>query len=510
MRAAMQAAHSVRTRWQVPNRRDAQRGQALVYGLFLITAGLAALALMFNAGQLTAEKTKLVNTADAVAYSGGVMHARALNFTAYTNRALVANEVLIAQSISLQSWARFIQTRTVSLQRFMECHASTGGAGMAHQLVSYGVDYAALCRALVLPSVAGAVNTSAQALELGAAASVAALELNKASIQLSQGLVHAPLVFRAMRDQTLQDVADANYRGDGLVRVEPNITSVGGLLTLTDGWGNFTRRYSGDERTRMADVVRAAAGSDGFVQSRQWDSRAPLMNPWCILAGEDPIHGPRDRVTRRGGTELVDFDEWRAEDTESWRSHEMRGILRGCRERERESIGFGSAEHSPTDMDPDHTRGRYGDAAVNELSHGDMNTRYTTRNSMYSGIPGYHDLSPEFLDQADGNPMLTLSIRVIRPRDQLRTSDGRSQIRGGERINAYRSEVAADEMAAVSASQVYFARPSEHTLNAFGQRLFGNTRANEIGSLFNPYWQVRLADARADVDLQRVRQAAGD
>jgi len=68
-----------------------QSGQALIFGLFALAGGLVALFFLFNTGQLTAEKTKLVNTADAVAYSAGVMHARALNFSAYTNRALVAN-----------------------------------------------------------------------------------------------------------------------------------------------------------------------------------------------------------------------------------------------------------------------------------------------------------------------------------------------------------------------------------------------------------------------------------
>ena len=41
--------------------------------------GLAALFFLFNTGQLTREKTKLVNTADAVAYSAGVMNPRALS-----------------------------------------------------------------------------------------------------------------------------------------------------------------------------------------------------------------------------------------------------------------------------------------------------------------------------------------------------------------------------------------------------------------------------------------------
>ncbi len=484
-----------------------QRGQALVYGLFLLVGGLAAFALMFNAGQLTAEKTKLVNTADAVAYSGGVMQARALNFTAYTNRALVANEVLIAQTVSLQSWARFTQTRMQNMPLlFPECQASTGGAGVAVQAVRYGVDYALLCRAAVMPGIAAGVITAAQALETGIDVGIAALELNKASILISQTLLHAPFVFQAMRNESMQDVADANYRGDGVVRVEPSFTALGGLLTLTDDWPGFVQRYAGEERTRMAELTRAAAGSDGFVQSRQWESRALLHTPGCLPRPS----WPTDRVERRGGTELVDFDEWRAEDTESWWSHRPSGFFRtGCRRYEALAIAHGAAESSPQDNDRDHSGGVYGNSRNNQGAHEQLTAATTTRNTVYSGLPGYFDLSTTRLDQADGDPRMNLTVRVIRPRSELKTSDERSQFRGGTTINNYSTTVASNEMAAVSSSQVYFARPIEHRLNTFGQRLFGNTRADEIGSLFNPFWQVRLIDSRADVDLQRLRQAAG-
>ena len=56
-----------------------QRGQAMIYGLFMLIAGLAALFFLFNTGQMTAEKTKLVNTADAVAYSPRKAQNRRLN-----------------------------------------------------------------------------------------------------------------------------------------------------------------------------------------------------------------------------------------------------------------------------------------------------------------------------------------------------------------------------------------------------------------------------------------------
>jgi hypothetical protein len=82
-----------------------QRGQAIVF--MLLTAGIVVMLGLFilNAGILTSEKMQLQNAADAVVYSVSTVEARDLNFTAYTNRAMVANEIAVAQMVGLMSWA---------------------------------------------------------------------------------------------------------------------------------------------------------------------------------------------------------------------------------------------------------------------------------------------------------------------------------------------------------------------------------------------------------------------
>ena len=67
---------------------------------------LLALLIMYSTGQLTTQRMKLQNTADAMAYSGALTQARDLNFTAYMNRAMVANQVAVAQIVSITGWAR--------------------------------------------------------------------------------------------------------------------------------------------------------------------------------------------------------------------------------------------------------------------------------------------------------------------------------------------------------------------------------------------------------------------
>jgi hypothetical protein len=81
-----------------------QRGQALVFILaFAAVTGLAVL-LLFNSSKLANTKTDLQNAADAGVYAAAILQARDHNFSAYTNRAMIANQVAVAQFVSLKSY----------------------------------------------------------------------------------------------------------------------------------------------------------------------------------------------------------------------------------------------------------------------------------------------------------------------------------------------------------------------------------------------------------------------
>lgn len=85
-----------------------QRGQAMVLILLVtVVAVLIGLSLV-NTGIIASEKLQLQNAADATAYSISTIEARDLNFTAYTNRAMVANEVAIGQMVGMASWATMV------------------------------------------------------------------------------------------------------------------------------------------------------------------------------------------------------------------------------------------------------------------------------------------------------------------------------------------------------------------------------------------------------------------
>ena len=82
-----------------------QQGQAVVLVLLLTVAGVLVALSLVNTGILVSEKMQLQNAADATAFSISTLEARDLNFAAYTNRAMVANEVAVGQLVGLMSWS---------------------------------------------------------------------------------------------------------------------------------------------------------------------------------------------------------------------------------------------------------------------------------------------------------------------------------------------------------------------------------------------------------------------
>jgi hypothetical protein len=442
--------------------------------------GVAALFFLFNTGQLSSEKTKLVNTADAVAYSAGVMHARTLNFEAYTNRAMLANTVAIAQLVSLASWVQY----TDNLATY----------GFAAQMPQFE---------LFSPSMQAAQSMGSSLkndlIDSGALEDIAKASDNIISKLLmnSQRIAYDGLV--SARKDVMQQVADANYLNDGAVIVDDF------PLTMNE-FRDFSSRYTGDDRTRFADTSRISAKRDGFVNRRDW-----------VLPASFPVECYElDFLTRAGGTELIDFDQWKALDTLETKTWSI--------------DWWGNCDLSPTPAG----WGAQTDAVANSSSY-DLNSLHYGYSMLinpaatiaaklkagsdwdYSGIPSFYDLSDGVLNNKDdeekNDPRLKFAIRLRRDINQTVTSEGRSAIKSSSSpshalgLNAYRAKPAGgSELVAVGASEVFFQRPHGDKENAYGKEL---NQPTEIGSLFNPYWQVHLLNTDAYIAAAMARQAAG-
>jgi hypothetical protein len=440
-----------------------QKGQALIFGLFALAGGLVALFFLFNTGQLTADKTKLVNTADAVAYSAGVMHARALNFDAYTNRALIANEVMIAQAVSMASWTANVAEHSQNAQTLMNCRTQ---AAVPVALLLY--TYVPACFALGLPPGAVSAAMLEQYVPTAAHAVVETAEIAKTALQAAQVNMAADLFLA--RKLMMQEVADSNYANDGTVHVDN--------IPLTDDFGllgaNFITRYEGKDRTRFKDATLTAANLDQFVQQRSWTSSNGMP---CIL-------GNKAEFRRRGGTELVGLDEWRAMDTASlhkW-TFSIHLFSISCDEDET-PLGAGSqGAGSESGMDRGFSDSRFDNPVASAYAN--------SNDWKYRGLPTFYDLKQSALQaNADSPPLLRFSIRVTRAKAEARTSEGRSGVKPSGRLAKFDSKLASDVLAAVSTSEVFFRRPAA--------RSDGKT---ELASLFNPFWQVHLVStSSADI-----------
>lgn len=435
-----------------------QDGQALIYGIFMLLVGSAALFFMFNTGQLTSEKTKLVNTADMVAYSAGVMHARALNFDAYTNRAMMANEVMIAQLVSVSSWIQYSQAHMDAVPP-LDCY-TIYSVPVALVLL----EYAPLCYALSYPAGAIAVGYAKEGVDIVAPIAMAASEVAKTGLQAAQAALYVSML--PMRKELMQQVADANYLNDGSVKVD--------LIPITDNYtmfegGSFINRRSGNDRTRFKEAELTAARKDNFVADRSWSSHSPWP---CIVA-------PRGDANRSGGTTLEGFDEWRADDSArlSFEHFSFNIFHWGCKSDGSMSLGSGTQS-----------------AKKDSSSSSDWS---------YGGVPSFYELSdkalaytPENSDKSKRDPIINFAIRLTRANTEANTTAGRSAVKPKGQFNIYQGNEAKNVMSALATSQVYFERTSP--------RADGKT---ELASLFNPYWQVRLkSNSNADLAIALALQ----
>ena len=87
-----------------------QKGQASVFVLALIGVVLISAIFLYQSGRLTSEKMQLQNAADAAAFGASTLEARSLNFAAYTNRAMAANEVAVGQMVGMLSFVDELKT----------------------------------------------------------------------------------------------------------------------------------------------------------------------------------------------------------------------------------------------------------------------------------------------------------------------------------------------------------------------------------------------------------------
>lgn len=96
-----------------------QQGQASVLGIALCLILISMTLVLYNTGQATTEKSRLVNAADAAAYSSAVHVARNLNYVAYANRAVMANHLAVGHLTAFVSWTAYVADALQQLSDYL-------------------------------------------------------------------------------------------------------------------------------------------------------------------------------------------------------------------------------------------------------------------------------------------------------------------------------------------------------------------------------------------------------
>jgi hypothetical protein len=405
------------------------QGQALVLTLAFVAAVVMCWLLVFNVGQVINAKLRLNNAADAAAYSAALWQARSLNYQAYLNRGIVANEVAIAQLVSLRSWSAYVDRLLNNVSLVANIVPPLGRAMHALSRTWQGVN--------------SGLQSGLPALESG---------LSRWNVDV---LLHAQALAQQQAVVAAADLAERTARAN---LPEARVSRLTAALQVRNAAG-FTAysqvRRHGDGELR--EYVRLLEdGRDGFSAGRNFD--AVPSNPVAT-------------VPKRGGTDLIGEYAWRGVDTLA--SH-VNLVLTDFEL----PVGWGAAEsrHHAQIRHGTHGGSRQANPRTTQLALAGSFAR-----GGYRGVPQFRDVrgTPD-----EETARLRYHVALELPRDAVRTADSVLGVRALEDPTGVRHDAGAQvtgPLLALGAAELYFRRPDA--------RLDGRA---ERPSLFSPYWQARL------------------
>lgn len=437
--------------------RVAQTGQILMATVALLLVSAAMLYFMVNSGQAVTEKMRVTNAADAGAYSAGVVEARALNHDAYLNRAMVANEIAIAQMVSVGSWTRYFANAVDEVPDSLGDMVTMLAPSLdAYKIVAI---FAATKVALKYYTGRDANDYADYVLEYGIGPIIMVHDAVVGAMSLAQQVVHLNL---------LGGIRQGQIAGEAAQAMDPSLKTQ--VVLISHGFDLFTKSYSGNDRGRFADVTMRSR--DAFSRERNWTVDSPNINI--------PVIGKKDgALKKRAGTELIGYDEWRGMDTlelhgRKWNCGKWHFSLCGDIEK---PLGWSAVQIKAGGGGG---RGYHGNAygENNRTAHEAEDNMEEPGNYHFSGLPSAQELR-DFKPDADLTTGIT--IFVTKNHAALMTSGGMAKARPAGELALFSDKPAGARLAALSRAQIFFDR--------IAQRADGKT---EIGSLYNPYWRVRL------------------
>lgn len=491
------------------------RGQASVFVVIVAAILVIAALLVYNSGRAVVTRIHLQNAADSAAYSGAVELARAYNFAAYSNRAMVANQVAIAQMVGLTSWARYY----CLIYTDAECSGPFSTDGTAEEITTLlelfqpgdpGVPTMDAYQTITGPLESG-INTASgpivsllniieQTLSIASRAYYTAALADLGLSALPYNPMDPGVMWRVLRatDPNAQ-IANATLGTVGVAGEGATALSVGEIYKFTKTYNPQGASSTADPNNRFHNVVMASR--DAFDKGRSSAEVLPfdtLISAFGDCFG-DGIGGIDVFSLGYSGSTMLSTDNktWTTKNTANPLGDFSMFLAAGV-----------CVINIPTPI---------GDIPVPiplvvpvapaqswaNVTAGTKTPSYTLKSSRYSGLQKYMDVST--LNKADYTaPVITLF--AMRQQDTIGTTQ---QLNAGTQgANPQHVPIAGGNLAltddeghqlmTVSAtSQVYFVRPTYVSFHGHFVTQVGGLD-NSLGdhtlyaSLFSPYWEAHL------------------
>ena len=500
--AGHRPSHSKIIAMQTPRR--GQNGQALILAVICMLVFVVGVLVLFNTGQVVNKKVQLNNTADAAAYSAAVQQARAYNLISYLNRAQVANEVAVAQMVSMHSWINFGISATDHLVDAAE------GLGFLLDLTVVGAEVG-----VALGELGGSLKEAEQGMQ----------ELRDTIKPIFSaaitGLTDANLIYSdATRAVTVAEIGDIPLLVQKVVKAN-TITAAGttdkpaGVDAVSLGLLGIQAAAANKTYVNLYEVPNSGGSASNPRHTTDADRYANV-----VMEARDGFSASRNGnvlfLHKRGGTDLVSYNRWVAMDTLNAKLNLFFikiniplawGGAAAVKAQTGTSFSQLSGSNpgwtSPYINDRGH-KDPYGGAATNDAagSLAKSQPAIPLNNDAiltgYRGLHSYEDITPNKAmvpygdgDKPDVGPIFT--VLVEQAMSDVRTTSNVPNLGGPPNFVAP-DKAQNNKMTALATGQVYFDRPKTLFARADNQR--------ELGSLFSPYWQARLIDTPPSVKLE--------
>jgi hypothetical protein len=495
---------------------------------------------------LVVEKTRAENAADAAAYSAALVQARALNFAAYTNRAIVANQVAIAQTLSLINYINYAGSLYSATKI---SNAGPLGEGVS-MIVAFGgpdpkneggdkkkdenpAEKFTKLSAFIAASLIGQYYgidpddfTGNVLPYINAYSSFAITSMDAALFFLeeSQNALFSKAGIASVwerSDEAAKQVIERMGDKDLHVTLLPAV-----------GIGGITKKYTGEDRKRLQQVVLDSL--DGNTRDRNWEIESNVKNIGVL---KNP------RFLKSGGASMPDLDHWAASDKlefkyekltyRGWRTRTLEiaeahskiggdrhlnwnlnssGKLQTYSSANNSSDNSSSGSEGGGDSDDDNSTGcgsqgggnngvlgqvlkdfnpgpdQFGisqKARLQMRCHASEIVKMDIFVPVYAGMSKIYDvLNPNSNDPLQHRG--AVSVMTYKNKNDTKTAGADKNVSPGGRLALYSDEPKAKELVSVARAEILFKPPARKNADI------------EYANLFNPYWTVRLVNPTDD------------